>query len=293
MKKSLFLSLLLCTFFLPIKIFSQEIFDNGNITVYLIGSVHDMHFNKKNHYSLNDLLSQVKALKPDLVCGEITPEAFREEMEGYFPPEAAFLAEMAKSSGYRFIPVDWRLDYSTQSIAENEYPSQIKDKEDALMNDLISKYKTSNNVSMYDFLHDEEMLKCEDSLYEKIIGTNAIAEIAHGSWHERNRRIVENSMKAAKKLNAKTIVFVFGAAHISQIRRQLAILGISSQIPSRMFNPGGDMRVEKRVLKRWRRNLDNLTWIREKKIPVTYNDYQKVVHSKRINDIKQAIQTSL
>ncbi len=72
-----------------------------------------MHFNTDYHYSINDLLSQIKALNPDIICGEITPEAFELEMEGYYPPEAAFLAQMSTQLNCRFVPVDWRLDYTT------------------------------------------------------------------------------------------------------------------------------------------------------------------------------------
>ncbi len=79
--------------------------------VYIIGSVHAMHLNDSYHYSLNDLLTQIQLLNPDIVCGEITPEAYNTVLEGYFPPEAVMLAQMSTVLGYRFIPVDWRADF--------------------------------------------------------------------------------------------------------------------------------------------------------------------------------------
>ena len=280
--------------FVPISIFPQEIKqDTLDIkpTIYLIGSIHNMHFNPDNHYSINDLLEQIRVLKPDLVCGEITPEAFNQSMEGYFPPEAAFLAQMASELSYRFVPVDWRLDYATQSKAESEYPSSVKEQRSALLNNLQAKLKASNNQSLYDFLHDKTILNDLDSLYEKIIGTNALAEIANGSWHERNRRAVENGLAAAG--NAHTIVFVFGIDHLSQLQRQLKILGIEAQIPKRLFVPSNNYKVLKVVLERWKRNLENLMLIKDKKVPTTYDNYQKVINSKRIEDIEEAIQKSL
>ena len=65
-----------------------------------------MHLNQEYNYSLSDLLAQIKTLKPDIVFGEIAPEAYNTVLEGYFPPEAAMLAQMATVLGYRFIPVD-------------------------------------------------------------------------------------------------------------------------------------------------------------------------------------------
>jgi len=80
---------------------SVRTYKSGNYshpTVYLVGAIHNMHLNQDNQYSINDLLAQIRAIKPDLVCGGITPEAYNQPMEGYFPPEAAFLAEMANGS---------------------------------------------------------------------------------------------------------------------------------------------------------------------------------------------------
>jgi len=258
--------------------------------IYIIGSIHSMHFDPNNHYSIIDLQTQICALKPDLVCGEITSEAYDQAMEGYFPPEAAFLAEMAPILNYRFEPVDWRLDYATQSKANSEYPLSVKEQKNSLANNYLALLKESNNESIYDFFHDEQNLLSIDSLYEEIIGTNPIAEVAAGDWHERNRRIVKNGLLASK--NAQRIVFVFGSDHIPGIQRQLKILGYEAQIPKRMFIPNNDFKVTDEVLERWKRNLENLKLIRDKKIPTSDDNYQKVINSKRIQDLELAIQKS-
>jgi hypothetical protein len=261
-------------------------------TVYLIGAIHKMHFNSDNHYTVNDLMAQIRVLKPDLVCGEITPEAFNQSMEGYFPPEASCIAEMASELNYRFVPVDWRLDYATQfSIANNNFPDSIQKLRTALLNDLHAKIATLDSISLYDVIHQKTILKDLDSLYEKIIGPNPLAEIASGSWHERNRRIIENGLMAAE--NAHTIVFVFGLDHLPQLQRQLKTLGIEAQIPKRLFTPSKNYKVSKAVLNRWKRNVENLKLIRDKKIPITYDNYQKVINCKRIEDIEEAIQKSI
>lgn len=288
-KKILFFILV----FSPISFFPQEIKQekpDTPPTVYLIGSIHNMHFNPDNHYSINDLLAQIRALKPDWVCGEITPEAFDQSMEGYFPPEAACLAEMATELNYRFAPVDWRLDYATQSLANKNVPLSVMEQRSALLNNLQAKLKVSNIPSLYDIMHDKTILNDLDSLYEKIIGVNTLAEISQGSWHERNRRIVENGLAATG--NAHTIVFVFGLDHLPQMQRQLKALGIDTQIPKRLFVPSDNFKMSKAVLERWKRNLENLILIRDKKIPATYDNYQKVINSNRIEDIKEAIQKS-
>lgn len=289
-KKIIFIILL----FSPVSIFSQ-IIEKDTLTikptVYLIGSIHNMHFNPDNNYSLNDLLEQIRMIGPDLVCGEITPDAFNQPMEGYFPPEASFLAEMATELNYRFVPVDWRLDHTTQSLAHKNYPSSVKKQRSMLLTNLQDKIKSSKNSSFYDTLHDRIILNLLDSLYEKIIGVDALAEIASGSWHERNRRAVENGM--ANIGNARTIVFVFGLDHIPQLKRQLNAIGIKAQISKRLFTPSANPSVKKTVLDRWRRNLENLKLIRDKKISFSYDNYQKVIDSNRIKNLEEAIQKSL
>jgi len=131
------------------------------------------------------------------------------------------------SLNYRFAPVDWRLDYATQSKAESEYPVHVKEQCSALAGDYLTKLEESDSQSMYDFIHSEICLSIIDSIFEKIIGVNPIAEVAHGNWHERNRRIVANGLATTGE--ARRIVFVFGSDHLPQLQRQLKALGMEAQ----------------------------------------------------------------
>lgn len=258
--------------------------------IFIVGTIHSMHFNPDYNYSIIDLQSQINALKPDLVCGEIAPEAFDQPTEGYFPPEAAFLAEMASKLNYRFVPVDWRLDYATQSKADSLYPESVMQQVSSFGKTYFAKMMESDCQSIYDEIHSEVNIAIVDSVFEKIIGANPITEIAHGNWHERNQRIVENGL-AAKK-NARRIVFVIGSDHIPQIRRQLNKLGYEPQIPERRFVPSHSFKVPDEVLERWKRNLNNLRSIREKKIPSSDDYYLKIVNSRRVQELELAIQKS-
>lgn len=258
--------------------------------IFIIGSIHSMHYNPDYRYSIADLLEQIRALKPDVVCGEIAPEAFDQVTEGYFPPEAAFLAEMAPVLNYRFVPVDWRLDYATQARADSAYPVSVREKLAPFGSTYFDRMNESAGKSIYDAIHSEINIAVIDSVFERIIGADSIAEIAHGNWHERNRRIAENGMNGAG--NAQRIVFVFGSDHIPQIRRQLQALGFNPQIPERRFVPGGSYKAPEAVLERWKRNLENLKLIRDRKIPVTDDYYQKIINSRRIRELEQAIQKS-
>ena len=263
---------------------------NPKPEIFIVGTIHSKHFNPDYHYSVTDLQSQISALKPDMVCGEIVPEAFDHIMEGYFPPEAAFLAEMAPILNFRFVPVDWRLDYATQSNADSLYPVAVKQQVSSFGKTYFTKMNKPGCPSVYDEIHDEVNIAIIDSVFEKIIGTNPIAETAHGNWHERNRRIVENGLAAAK--NARRIVFVFGSDHIPQIRRQLKTLGYKAQIPSRLFVPNNNFEVPDIVMKRWKRNLENLYLIRDRKISTSNDNYLKIINSRRIQELELAIRKS-
>jgi hypothetical protein len=191
---------------------------------------------------------------------------------------------------YRFVPVDWRLDYATQSKADSIYPASVKEKLSFLGSTFFARMNESARQSIYDAIHSEANIAVIDSVFEKIIGADSIAEIAHGNWNERNRRIAENGINAAG--DARRIVFVFGSDHIPQIRKQLRTLGFEPQIPERMFVPGRNFKVPDAVLKRWKRNLENLRLIIDRKIPVTNDYYQKILNSRRTQELEQAIQKS-
>ena len=258
--------------------------------IFIIGSIHSMHYNPDYHYSITDLLEQIRALKPDVVCGEIAPDAYEQATEGYFPPEAALLAEMAGELNYRFVPVDWRLDYATQAAADSIYPVSVKEKLAPFGNTYFARMNESASRSIYDAVHSEANISIIDSVFEQIIGADPVAEIAHGNWHERNRRIAVNGMNASG--DAQRIIFVFGSDHIPQIRRQLRSLGFEPQVPDRLFIPSGNHKVPDAVLKRWKHNLENLRLIRDRKIPVTDDYFQKIINSGRIRELEQAIQKS-
>jgi len=262
----------------------------GKPEIFIVGSIHSMHYNPDYHYSIVDLLEQVRVLNPDVVCGEIVPDAFNQVTEGFFPPEAALLAEMAPVLNYRFVPVDWRLDFATQASADSVYPVSVKEKLAFFGSTYFARMNDSASESIYDAVHCESNIAVIDSVFEQIISADSSAEIANGNWRERNRRIVENGMNAGG--DAQRIVFVFGSDHIPQIRRQLCSLGFEPQIPERMFLPGGSFKVPDAVLKRWKRNLENLRLIRDRKIPVTDDYYQKIINSRRIRELEQAIKQS-
>jgi hypothetical protein len=192
--------------------------------VILLGTAHDLHFKPENHYSLADLRNEVAALHPDLICGEITPEAYQGPMEGYFPPEAAYLAEVAPTLHARFAATDWRITHAWQSRAEEMEPKEVKDKLEALTEESAKQMQSQAEPTLFDFLHTKEVA-IADYQFEQVIGENTVSDIAMGGWHERNRRIVENCLDA--DAGSRRIVIVYGAAHIPQLQRQLAARGIT------------------------------------------------------------------
>ncbi len=230
--------------------------------IYLVGSVHNMHFEERYHYSLVDLQAQVQSLHPDVVCGEITPEDLNGPMEGNFPPEAAMLAEMAPSWGVRFIPADWRISFAWQARGEKqEADNKSKAAEvNAEQSKLKAYYDAFSGGSLYDYTNGSPQFQAMvDHLFEDVIGENTPSDIAAGAWHERNRMIVENCLAGAG--SAKRIVFVFGTGHVAQLQRQLIALGMKGQIPQRTFTPAGLGMMPSAVVARWERNQKNLEGI--------------------------------
>jgi len=256
-------------------------------TVFLVGSIHNNHFQDSARYSIQDLKAQVLALDPELICGEIAPEAYQQPLEGYFPPEAAFLDEVARERGLRFAAIDWRMDSARQAEAEAAEPPSVKERAKAHGEKLMSRMKTFNGISLYDFLHGPECLSTIDALYEQVKGVNTVSDIAAGSWHERNRRMASNCLRAAS--GVRRLVVVAGVDHVPQLQRQFRGQGIEAQVPARRFTPGGQGQVSAAVLTRWQRNLDNLRGILAGRIPASADALLKVRQSRRVQDLEEAI----
>ena len=277
---------LLLSFYLPAR--TQPTTASPNPEVILLGTAHDLHFKTENHYSLADLRTEVESLHPDLICGEITPEAYQGPMEGYFPPEAAYLAEVAPTLHARFAATDWRITHAWQSRAEVMQPKEIKDKLETLTEETAKQMQSQTEPTLFDYLHTKGVA-IADYQFEQVIGENTVSDIAMGGWHERNRRIVENCLDAAA--GAGRIVIVYGASHIPQLQRQLAARGITAQIASRRFVPGGMGGVPPSVIARWQRNLDNLKRILDGSLTVSRDSLDKVKDSHRVQDLELALKT--
>ena len=282
------LGLLLCSSLFAQTAQARPAAAKSNPEVILLGTAHDLHFKAESHYSLADLRTEVEALHPDLICGEITPEAYQGPMEGYFPPEAAFLAEVAPTLRARFAATDWRITKAWQSRAEEMEPKEIKDKVEALTEETTTQMRSQTEPTLFDFLHTKGVA-VSDYQFEQVVGENTVSDIAMGGWHERNRRIVENCLDA--DAGSRRIVIVYGAGHIPQLQRQLAARGITAQIATRHFVPGGMGNVPSPVIARWQRNLDNLKRILDGSIAVSRDSLAKVKDSHRIQDLELALKT--
>jgi hypothetical protein len=261
---------------------------SSNPEVILLGTAHDLHFKAENHYSLVDLRNELAALHPDLICGEITPEAYQGPMEGYFPPEAAYLAEVAPTLHARFAATDWRITHAWQSRAEEMEPKEVKEKIESLTQEAAKQMQSHTDPSLFDFLHTKA-IALADYQFEQVAGENTVSDIAMGGWHERNRRIVENCLDA--DAGSRRIVIVYGSGHIPQLQRQLAARGIAAQIATRLFTPAGLGTVLPSVIARWQRNLDNLKRILDGSIAVSHDALDKVKDSHRVQDLELALKT--
>lgn len=253
--------------------------------VFLVGTIHDFHFEPQYHYSMPDLLVEVKTLHPDAVCGEISADAYEQAAEGYYPPEAAFLAEMSKDLGYRFIATDWRGDSRKQSKLEDAMSKDETTKLDVFWKKVMGEVKAYKGPSLYDYFHSPEHLQLVDQFFEKFIAADG--DIVMGYWHERNHNIVENCLK--ESTGKKRIVFAYGASHIPQLQRELKEKGIESTVAGRLFTPSGEGQVAPTVVQRWRRNLQGLEGISSGSITASEEYRFRIKHSRRIKDLKQAI----
>ncbi len=153
-------------------------------------------------------------------------------------------------------------------------------------------YDAFNGASLYEYTNESPRFQAMvDHLFEDVIGENTPSDIAAGAWHERNRSIVENCLVNAG--SARRIVIVFGAAHVAQLQRQLAALGLKGRIPPRAFLPAGLGTMPQMVVSRWERNLRNLEGIVNGSITVSPDVKAKVEDTNRAPQLRSEIELYL
>ena len=260
---------------------------NSQPEIYLLGSMHDMHMKADIRYSLIDLRHEVEAIHPDLVCVEIEPAAFNAPMEGYFPPEGAYLAALAPQMHTRVVPTDWRIATAWQNRADQQIPPEqakrIKDSQQTI----AERFKAAvDTPKVFEFVHGE-MQRIADEQFMNVIGEDNAADISFGAWHERNRRIVENCLAASD--GARKILFVYGGAHLPQLGREMRDRGLISHLAPKLYTPAGISPVPAEVIARWQRNLENLKAIRDGNLKTSIDNREKVKESNRIANLEEAI----
>jgi hypothetical protein len=255
--------------------------------VYVVGTAHDGHFWPEAHYSLKDLRKEIESIRPQEICGEITPEAYKTSMEGYYPPEAVYLDEIGPALNARFVPADWRIASAWQGRAQAMMPKAVREQWEDSEAEIGKQLKEAlKSETVFDFLHGNFVVLSKRK-FEEVLGENTVGDIALGGWHERNRRIVENCLDASA--GAQRIVIAFGASHIEQLQMQLKQAGITAKIPLRSFTPSGMGTVPPSVIARWRLNRDNLKAILAGSIKVSNDSLSKIKDSNRVQELDRAL----
>jgi hypothetical protein len=227
--------------------------EHRNISVpdfYVLGTLHSMHLTARYRYSLTDLEAEIRALAPDLICGEIVRSAVGAKTEGLFPPEAALLAQVAESVPSTFAAVDWRADFEGNSgrvVVEPPVPAHVE----SLRRQLLDRLEHFDAETVFDLLHGDEFGALTRQIHEGWI--DAAGEAADGFSVTRNRRIVENCLEAARLHRSHRVVFAFGQDHQYAIKDELKAHGLVGKSPPRMFRPSS-MPAPDAVIQRWVRN---------------------------------------
>src|SRR5665213_1333312 len=91
--------------------------------VWVLGTLHRNHLDENFHYSLWDLDQAIRKIGPDIICGEVSPQARQGTMRGYFPPEQRIVEQIALGLKIPFAPADWRAPSEDYIKAEKIDPN--------------------------------------------------------------------------------------------------------------------------------------------------------------------------
>lgn len=96
-------------------------------TVYLLGTVHEQHFQKASRFPYQNLKSALDSISPDVVIVEIRPQSLIQGQWGEGPPEMPYLAALASKSNIPVKGMDyWRADYKSARDMEDRENQMAK-----------------------------------------------------------------------------------------------------------------------------------------------------------------------
>lgn len=254
--------------------------------VYVLGTVHGKHLDRKWAYSLSTLKAWIKDIRPDLICAEINPEHIPLKLTGFYPPENAVIKEAALEIGARFEPTDWRGYNPGMVEAEKAMNAEEKKRFDSAHDQLLTLIPLGNS-GVIEYLHsDAQPLIRKAHEVRMREGT----EVADGYWLARNQRVVKNCMRRAQDLKSRVVLFTYGIEHKyiledylqSMYSLKSASLPAAPKVNAEPVSPS--------VLKTWKTHLDELRKIM--KSPSSSADLKYMIDdSKRISELQKFIES--
>jgi len=81
--------------------------DNNRQNIYMLGTVHGLHFDEQYNYSLADIQSVIDVIRPDLLLVEVRQDTFEKYGALDGPTEMIFGWCYAKEKGIDVMGIDW------------------------------------------------------------------------------------------------------------------------------------------------------------------------------------------
>jgi hypothetical protein len=230
--------------------------------VFVLGAIHGFHLKASYGYSYADLGAQIRAMRPDLVCAEITATDHNGDREAMFPWEVAVVEEATRAVGATFWPADWRPDLALTEVGvlEAEMTPAEKKAFEEVYADFMPRFERAAN-KVFEFWHSQQTQAFAEAIHDRMI--DAGTEAAAGFWETRNQIIVKRCMRKATASKARRVLFVFGAEHKYAIEKYLRrFYRIDARPVVRLVAQSRDP-VSADILARWKRSRDNLARLAE------------------------------
>lgn len=258
--------------------------------VYILGTLHSNHLVSDFEYGFTDIENIAQIIKPDLYCIELTAEAFKTKLEGYFPPENTVIIDYAKKTHTGVVPVDWRYDLNKREEHKkrtNKISSKIHKANKKIQKTAINYLKKNGWKNYFGFAQNNKDFHQLIKNYHNTI-IDLLGEGADGYWLTRNENIVKNILEAKEKHKARRILVTLGLHHKYIIEELLA--KEKDIVIKRLPNYTSHAReVNLDIIGRWKKNLWNLKLLLEEKNVSRLFKY-KIKKSKRIEELNEIIE---
>lgn len=183
----------------------------------ILGTIHDDDLRKTINYPLSLIRDVIIKFAPDIICGEVRPEDWKQYQKnkfytGYLGPSEyrKTIIPLCEQTGITFHPTDF---FKDEHIRMNHFAPFSQEEQSKLVSVLMEKYEYMFKTTEKDSIpFNSDQLNCLiEKKQEWLRQINP--EVQSIIWDQRNEEMINNIRNIVNENQGKKILITVGAEH--------------------------------------------------------------------------------